>query len=381
MNIVVYSPRPWEVPGILFETGQHQLTGLVGEPADMVRQLTARKPDLVVLAGFENAGSEYIREVELLSVALPHAAIVALHPASQPELLISLMQAGVREVIQDSAPETLRQVIRRIDLRTSGACTSRGRVIGFVSSKGGDGSSCLAANLAFALSCEPAIRVLAIDASLPFGDLDMYLTGETHCQDLADISCQSDRLDRSLLDSMVQHLSSTFDLISSPATFEKIVDIEPARVSQLVQIARESYNFILVDLGSCIDQVGVWVLEQLDELSIVSTPSLPSLRRAGHLLKLSGELDKPVPEINIILNRADASVRLTCTEIEKVIERPIERRFPSDADAVEESLMMGQPLLQAAPESRLSKTIVDWALQLTGSRHAKRTLWERLKIR
>ncbi len=40
------------------------------------------------------------------------------------------------------------------------------------------------ANLAFALSQEPGTRVLAIDICLPFGDLDMYLTGENHSQDL-----------------------------------------------------------------------------------------------------------------------------------------------------------------------------------------------------
>ena len=347
----------------------------------MVHQLTAQKPDLVFLVGFEATAPHYIQEVEKLCLALQHAAIVALHPQAQPELLFSLMRAGVREVIVDSASQTLQQVIERAHLRAKGASLRRGRVFGFVSSKGGDGSSCIAANLAFALSQEPNTRVLAVDVYLPFGDLDMYLTGDNHTQDLADISSQSDRLDQSLLDSMVQHLSPNLDLIPSPTTFEKIVHIEPERVSELIHIAANFYDYILVDIGTSLDQVGIWVLDQLDELCIVSTPSLPSLRRAGQLLKLWKEFENPMSHIEIILNRADTSVPISTTEIEKVIGRPINKRFPSDPEAVQESLLIGQPLLQVAPKSKLSKTIVDWAVHITGSSHHKRSLWQRLKIK
>ena len=381
MKIVAYSPQPWEVPDTQLELGQHQLARLVGEPGGMVHQVTAQKPDFVFLVGFDPTEPHYIKEAEKLCLALPQAAIVALHPQAQPELLLSLMRAGVREVIVDSTPETLQQVIKRAHLRTKGASISRGRVFGFVSSKGGDGSSCIAANLAFALSQEPETRVLAVDLSLPFGDLDMYLTRDNHLQDLTDISCQSDRLDQSLLDSMVQHLSPTLDLIASPTTFEKIVRIEPERVSKLIHIATNFYDFILVDFGSSFDQIGIWVLEHLDELCIVSTPSLPSLRRGGQLLKLSKEFEKPISRIEIILNRADTTVPISSTEIEKVIGRPINKRLPSDAEAVQESLLIGQPLLQVAPKSKLSKTIVDWAVQLTGSSPRKRSIWQRLKIK
>ncbi len=379
MNIVTYSPKPWEVPDTQLKLGQHQLVRLVGELGAMVRQLTTQNPNLVFLVGFDPKEPQYIQEVEKLCVALPHAVIVPLHPQAQPELLISLMRAGVREVIVDSASDALKQVIERVHLRTKDAGISRGMVLGFVSSKGGDGSSCLAANLAFALSQESDTRVLALDASLPFGDLDMYLTGNVHPQDLADISSQTDRLDQSLLNTMVQHLNPSLDLIPSPATFEKIVHIEPERVSDLINIATNFYDYILVDIASSLDQVGIAVLDQIDELYIVATPSLPSLRRAGQLLKLWKEFEKPMSVIEIILNRAETSVPISSNEIEKVIGRPINRRFPNDFVAVQESLLLGKPLLQIAPKSKISKTIVDWAAHLTGSSPHKPSLWQRLK--
>jgi pilus assembly protein CpaE len=383
MNIATYSSQPWEVPDNQLALGQHQLIRLVGKIGDMVRELSVQRPDIVFLVGFEPTDLLYIKEVEKLCRAHPQAAVVALHPQTQPELLLSLMRAGVREVIVDSAAETLRQVIERAYLRTQGPNINEGLVIGFVSSKGGDGGSCIAANLAFALSELPDTRVLAVDIALPFGDLDMYLTGDNHTQDLADISSEADRLDQPLLDSMVQHLSPTLDLIPSPTTFEKIVDIDPEHVSKLITIATSFYDYILVDFGPSIDQVGIWALEYLEELCIVATPSLPSVRRTGQLLEIIKELEKPLSRIEIILNRADSSDAISGDKIERVIRRHIDKSFPTEAKAIEESLLMGKPLLQMAPHSKLSRTIIDWATSLTGksSRQQKRSLWQRLKIK
>jgi len=380
MNIVAYSRQPWDAE---LELGQHELVRLVGELRNMVRELKAQKPDLVFLVGFEPTDPLYIQEVERLCLTLPHAAVVALHPKTQPEFLLSLMRAGVREVIVDSNPETLRQVIARASLRTKGATVRNGRVIGFVASKGGDGASCIAANLAVAMSEHPSVRVLAVDIALPFGDLDMYLTGGNHAQDLADISSQADRLDQPLLDSMVQHLSPTLDLISSPTTFDKIVDIDPENVSKLIQLASTFYDYIIVDFGSAFDQVGIWILEQLEELCIVASPSFPSLRRAGQLLEICKELEEPLSRIEIILNRADTSDSITSEKIEKVIRRPIDKRFESDSKALEESLLVGKPLVQVSPSSKLSRSIIDWAADYTGKsgNQRKRSLWQRLKIK
>lgn len=381
MNIVTYSPHPWDVLDTQLELGQYQFVQLVGELKDMVRKLSAQKHDLVFLVGFDPADPQYVHEVEKLCLALPRATIVALHPKIQPELLLALMRAGVREVIGDSASDTLQHVIERANLRVKGVSANRGRVIGFVAAKGGDGCSCIAANLAFAIAQNSGNRVLAIDLSLPFGDLDLYLTGSNHLQDLSDISSQSDRLDQSLLDSMVQHIGPTFDLIPSPTTFDKIIHIEPERVSELIRIAINFYDYILIDLGSSFDQVGLWVLDRIEELCIIATPSLPSMRRAGQLINLWRELEKPMSHIEFILNRADSNSSITGSEIEKVIARPINKRFPSDAKAVQDALLMGKAFVQVAPKSKLSQTIVDWAVLLTGGSQPKQTLWQRLKTR
>ena len=180
---------------------------------------------------------------------------------------------------------------------------------------------------------------------------------------------------------MVQHIGPTLDLIPSPTTFDKIIHIEPERVSELIRIAINFYDYILIDLGSSFDQVGLWVLDRIEELCIIATPSLPSMRRSGQLINLWRELEKPMSHIEFILNRADSNSSITGSEIEKVISRPINKRFASDAKAVQDALLMGKPFVQMAPKSKLSQTIVDWAALLTGGSQPKQSLWQRLKTR
>ncbi|TCD47225.1 AAA family ATPase [Chlorobium sp. N1] len=381
MKIALYSPEPWDIPDAPFMESRHQLVRLTGEAGAMLRQLSSRKPDLVFLKGFDPSEIRFRQAVEKLCITLPQAAVVVLHPQTGPELLLQLMQAGVREVVADDLPATIGTVVERAELRTKGSGACPGRVLGFVSSKGGDGSSCTTANLASALSEQPRTRVLAIDVSLPFGDLDMYLTAEKHPKDLADISKESDRLDQSLLESMVHRLSETLDLIPSPSTFEKTVAVEPERVGELIQVATCFYDFVLIDLGSSLDRVGIQVLEHLDDLLVVTTPSLPSLRRAGLLLNLWKAFEKPISQIDIILNRADAEARVTCPEIESVVQRPVGRRFPSDHGAVQESLLAGRPFVELLPRSKLSRAFLDWAAELTGNAPKQPSPWDFLKIR
>lgn len=381
MKIITYSPKPWEQPdGQLDLGGSHQLLHLQGELGTMVRQLTTREPDLVLISGFEPADPAFVGALERLCLLLPQAAVVIVHPNAAADEQLSLMRAGVREVLAESSQAALRRVVDRVAHRVNGSSAKGCRVIGFASAKGGDGSSFLTANLASALS-QQGRRVLAIDLALPFGDLDLYLTGESHPDDLADISSQSGRLDQPLLSSMVHRLGPSLDLIASPTTFEKTVRIEPEQVRELVEVATGIYDYLLLDFGPSLDQVGIWALDHLDELFIVATPSLPSLRRAGQLLQLQREFERPVERTAILLNCADSSERISASEMEKVIGRPVDNRFPADREGVEESLLLGMPFLKACPKSKLARTIEEWAAALSGSNHQKPSLWQRLKIR
>ena len=92
------------------------------------------------------------------------------------------MRAGVREVLP--APPTAeavlaalrRQLRKRTSARAHAAPCTHGKVLAFVSCKGGSGATFIAANLAHLLAAGGQRRVALIDMNLQFGDAALFLS-------------------------------------------------------------------------------------------------------------------------------------------------------------------------------------------------------------
>lgn len=383
MKILLYSQGVWPIDDAVLQPDRHQIDRIQGELVELVKAVFMGHPDLVLLTGFEDAIG-FTQALKDLCTALPNATIGVYSPRTKPELLVEMMRAGVRDVFTDCDAHTLAQVLDRVDLRIQLAQPSKSRVLGVFSGKGGDGGSCVAANLAYALahidhSQGPESRVLLIDLSLPFGDLEMYLTNQNDIKDLADVSAEANRMDGSLLNNLVQHVSPTLDLIVSPASLDKVVQIESEKIQKLIQIAAKSYGFVVLDLGSSMGQISLSVLDRLDEVFLVGSPILPSIKRTSQILKALKELDIADEKISIVINRSDQPSPITHHEIETVIGKPARCHLPDDHDGVQDALLRGKSILKLKPDSKLSLALNELASQITGVLIRKKSIWQRLR--
>src|ERR1039458_5767498 len=69
-------------------------------PAPAVRRTQALAPDVVLVDISTDGITAALRAVELLHQELPNAALFAVGPMTQPQLIVSAMRAGVREYIE-----------------------------------------------------------------------------------------------------------------------------------------------------------------------------------------------------------------------------------------------------------------------------------------
>lgn len=383
MNILLYAPGAWPIDDALLDPTQHQIERLQGGLTELVKATSTRQPDLILLTGYESS-AEFLQEIEGLCVALPNATIGVFQPQASPDQLVEMMRAGVRDVLTDCRQETVHQVLERAMARQKNLQPIRSRVLGVITSKGGDGGSCVTANFAHALAHidqrrRASTRVLVIDLSLPFGDLEMYLANQTGMKDLVDVSAEADRLDRSLLDSMVHHATPKLDLIVSPSSFEKVVRVQPEQIRRLVNIARRHYNYVVLDLGSSLDQVSLSVLDQLDGIFLVGSAILPSIRRSSQILKLLTALDIPDSAVSVIINRFDTQGSISRQEMENVIGKTIRTFLPPEHAGIANSLLRGKTVMELLPESKFAQAINEWASQITGVPIRKKSLWQRLR--
>ena len=380
MKILLYAPGAWPIDNSLLDPQRHQIERVTGALPELAKVVSGHQPDLVLLHGFDTA--PYLFTVlDKLCTALPKATVALYQPKVSPEQLVDLMRVGVRDVISDCQPATVQQLLQRAAARLQSTQPFKSKVLGVITSKDGDWGSCVSANLGHCLAEQGDARVLLIDLSLPFGDLDMYLTNQTDMKDLVDISAEADRMDSSLLDSMVHPLSPHLHLIVSPTSFEKVLGVQPEKIRRLIDIASQHYNYVVLDMGTALDQLCLSVLSQTDEICVVASSILPSIRRVSQILKLLKTLDFSDEIVSVVVNRFDEKGPISRQEMEKVIGKPIRCHLALEHASMQSSLLTGKSIMELHPESKFAQAIRDWASQITGQPIHKRSLWQRLRMK
>lgn len=366
MHIVFVSSHAWSLPAAERHALQHRLTFLEGSLHELQKRVVLSKPDLVLFSDFEQNPALF-EQIDLLASALPAAVLILICANPDPLFLMGVMQAGVREVIASDAEAVIAGVIARVQARQHAArlCDRpAGLCLGFMPAKGGDGASCLAANLSAQIAKDPSIRLLLIDLSLPFGDVELFLTNTPLAQDLADVAEEIDRLDGALLEVMARHLSPNFHLIGGPATLEKYLTLTPAAVLRLVRMALHHYDYVVLDLG--LDAISLSALELLDQLVLVTRLNLPSLRRASQLVRLWGSLGFPLDKLSLAVSARTGSSELSLGDVPQAVGVRVSRVVPRETAGVQASLLQGVATIALKPKSEFSRFIAAWAAELSG---------------
>lgn len=364
----------------MLDPERHQIERIKGTLPELVKTVTTYQPNLILLTGFAT-DTYLVKVLENLCMTLPATTVAVYQPQVSSSELVELMRAGVRDVITDCHASTVQKVIERTLARLRSDQPVKSKVLGVITSKDGDWGSCVSANLGHCLAELTQARVLLIDLSLPFGDLDMYLTNQTDMKDLVDISAEASRMDSSLLDSMVHHLTPNLHLIVSPVSFEKVLRVQPENIRRLIDIAAHNYSYVVLDMGTAMDQLCLSLLGQVDDICLVASSILPSIRRVSQILKLLKTLDYDDDMISVVVNRFDEKGPISQQGMEKVINKNIRCHLALDHTIMQNSLLTGKSIMELEPKSKFAQAIREWTSQITGLPIHKRTLWQRLRMK
>lgn len=374
MHIVLASSQPWAIDLADLEIPGQRLTAAVQSPVDLVAWLARSLPDVVVLDYPPEVLGALIHDVVK---RLPRAAIAVVCAAPTSEQLLDYIGLGVADVLVANDGQTIRQFLVKLDERGRAASLvdrDRARRLAFLAAKGGDGASFALSNYAVALAAAAEGRVLVIDLSLPFGDVDVYLEPDPIRHDLLDFVESADRLDNALLRAMVCEVAPNLDVIPSPGVTEKILKLDAAGVSRLIDAVEPYYGFILIDLGAAIDHIGVRIAERIDRFFLVARRDLPSARRASHMLRLLSELEVADENIAVVVNGyGRAGVDLA--EFEKAVGHRIECALPDAGANAQMALARGVSVMTLAPRSPFARAIESWVEDMAGARQKGRSLW------
>ena len=167
-------------------------------------------------------------------------------------LVDAALAAGVDDVlVPPHKPESVVFAIRKaISHGPSGSRNdvdeSRGHVITVFSPKGGTGKTVLSTNLAAYLAAEHDKRVLLVDLDLQFGDAAIML-GIDPERTLHELVHAPGDLDAGKLAGYMTRHNSGLDVLAAPMRPEEAELVTEERVFQLLEVAREAYDLVVVD--------------------------------------------------------------------------------------------------------------------------------------
>jgi pilus assembly protein CpaE len=305
--------------------------------------------------------------------AATRPATIIIGPAENMKCIRLSMQAGVSDYLEEPLDEQeLHKSIDRIceNLVTPNAIeSSETTMTAVVSTKGGCGASFLATNLAHVMASEGNEHVALLDLDLQFGSLAQYLDIKPQ-HGLVTALDMADQLDATALNAYMAKHSSGLSLMS-PLDDEIILprDIDSTQFGRILDLLCESYSRIVVDLPRQIDELSADIYERADHILLVTQQEFASVRDANRLRNLIlTELSVPADRISVVINRYDKNSAVELGDIGRSlgIDKKDFILIPNSYKSVAESINIGQPMLNHAQNSQVTKAIVAAAHQLEG---------------
>ena len=241
-------------------------------------------PNLLIVETKLN-GQDALDELDRLAeVCDPATKVIVVGRVNDVELYRELMRRGASEyLVAPLSPLQLIEVISGLYLDPG--ATPIGRVVAVVGARGGSGSSTLAHNIGWCIAEELHINTTIVDMDLPFGTVGLDFNDEAS-QGVADALSAPERLDDVLLDRLLIKRGDHLSLFTAPAALERDYDAVPESYEAVIDAVRQTTPCVILDMPHGWTPWIRATLMSADDVVVVATPDLTSLRNAKNIIEL-----------------------------------------------------------------------------------------------
>jgi len=343
----------------------------------VLRKVQVLTPDVVLVDIAADNAAGALRAIELLHQELPNAAVFAVGPMTQPQLIVSAMRAGVREYIERPTTTTdLLEAFVRLTAtrRKPGREGSRGKVFTIVNAKGGSGATTVAVNLALAL--QSIHHSTALVDLAPLGHCALHLNLKPQFT-VTDAITNLHRLDSKLLESFMARHDRGLQVLAGAAN-PTAIEPSASDFARLFDMMVGSFHFIVVDASSRLDTATRLVSNLSEKTLLIAHADVASLWSAGRVAQYLGE-SGPRDRFALVLNRYRKVAGFDEAETEAAIGAQVLWRIPNQYFAVSTAIDRGVPLMQQG-NTEIARSISGLAEYLTkDDLEIKRAAWSLFK--
>ena len=318
---------------------------------DELPRMLDQQCDVVIVDLDSNA--EYALEVVEGIYAYGSATVIVCSAMANLELAVRCMRAGAREFLTlPLNPATIADALARISIRGSSPTARRTarKLFVFLGAKGGVGVTTIAANFAVSLAQESVQSTLLVDLGLPLGDAALNLGMVTEYSTFNALENTS-RLDASFLSTLLAKHSSGLSVLAAPSEFSPVQPPADA-VDKLMAIARQNFDYVVVDAGTRMDLKDARFFDDSAILYLITQAGVTELRNSNRMI--GQYFVSRGPKLQVVINRyLPQQLLLDEKAIEKALTRPIDWKIPDDYATARRTQNSATPLaLEDSPISR-----------------------------
>src|SRR5438552_8406393 len=295
--------------------------------------------------------------------------VIALHNTGEPELILRALRAGAHEFLHPPLKVNLQQALERKSLeqnKTRERLRQKGRVIGFLSAKGGCGATTIACHTAAELGRQDK-HVLLADMDLDAGMI-RFLMKTKSPYSVLDALNHLHRLDQSYWNALISNGLPGLEIIASPQALPSKQQPNQEQMQNILTFCRGQYDLCIVDLGRGLSLTTMNALDEIDETYLITTLDVPALHRSKQIIQTLSGVGYGQERLRLVLNRMPQRLDIAPDELESMMSMPVFATLPNDYPSLYEAYSIGSLL---PPNTRLSKELNRLAIKVAGIQKEK----------
>jgi pilus assembly protein CpaE len=358
-------------------SGAIELTVLAGRLADHADTLHGLDAAVLVV-DFDAGHAEEMAALARLTERPGHRPpIIAVIQAFDQGIARTLLQMRIADfLVKPVAPvDLVRACARVVQSKAGGAEAADAQILTFLPAVGGAGVTTLSIQAAMLLLQGAGQRskpsVCLVDLDFQHGTVADYLDLEPRLN-LAEIEPRPDRLDRQLLEIMLNYHASGLAVVAAPNRPAEMRTFDPEMVTRLLDLVSGNFDYVVFDMPRTWFAWTDSVLLGSNSLYIVSEATVPGLRHAKQLVAAIKERLEEGPRPRVIVNRFQQrmfSGGLRMGDLEATLGEAFAAAIPNDYPLVREAIDRGVPLDEVKQGNKISgalkKLVMDWGTPAT----------------
>jgi pilus assembly protein CpaE len=362
---------------------------VVGESGYGVEAITVarERPTDVFLVSLEEPVALALQTIEQLADALPNTPTIVYSSLTDARSVRRAMVAGARDyIVKPLKPEDLGRALyavleqeerRRVRSKDGGSkVVARGTVITVFGAKGGIGKTTISTNLAVTLAKITGANVCLLDMDTRFGDVAIMMDIAVEAS-IADVARKIDTIDRDTIrDYLVKHYSGV-SILPAPLHPTEWRNMTPQHIEKIVELVAQTHDYVVIDTPGTFNELIAVTLELANVILLVTSMDIASIKDTALTLEMLRSAGVSEDKVKLVINHSTSANTLREDDVSRVLEYDIFWRIPHDL-SVNSSTQLGQPIVVVKPYARVSRSIIDLAHLLTGTKPETRGFLDRV---